>query len=77
MVTIPKDNTNQCYKTINNVKVYKHKLKTDTEAITEAKRLNNKPNIIHKVIAYKCSICGSYHVGKSFKILDKKENVWK
>lgn len=77
MVTIPKENTNQCYKTINDVKVYKTKLKTDVDAINEAKRLNSKPNIIHKVIAYKCSICGNYHVGKSFKILNKKENIWK
>lgn len=76
MVTIPKENTNQCYKTIGETKVYKHKLNTDIEAINEAKRLNDKPNMIHKVIAYKCSICGSYHVGKSFKLLDKTKNIY-
>jgi hypothetical protein len=77
MISIPKENTNQCYKIINGEKTYKIKLKTDVEAINEAKRLNLKPNMIHKVIAYKCSICGYYHVGKSFKIIERKENIYK
>jgi len=71
MVTIPKEVTSQCYKTIQGNLIYKTKLKTDMEAINEAKRLNNKPQIFHKVVAYKCSICGYYHVGKSHKLLDK------
>lgn len=76
MVTIPKSNTNQCYKTVGENKVYKTKLKTDIEAISEAKRLNVKPNMIHKVVAYKCAICGSYHVGKSWKFLKKDKNIY-
>jgi len=71
MVTIPKHITQQCYKTIGNDIRYKKKLISDKLAIKEAKRLNNKPNQIHKVIAYKCSICGYYHVGKSHKELKK------
>lgn len=70
MVTIPKSNTNQCYKTINGNIKYKIKLNTDIEAITEAKRINSKPQQIHKVVAYKCAICGYYHVGKSLKELN-------
>lgn len=75
MVTIPKERTTQCYKEIDGKIVYKRKLNTDKEAIAEAQRLNSKPNIIHKVIAYKCAICGKYHVGKSLKILDKTDAV--
>lgn len=71
MVTIPKERTSQCYREINGNIVYKIKLNSDKEAIIEAQRLNSKQNMIHKVIAYKCAICGKYHVGKSLKILDK------
>ena len=75
MIKIPKENTNQCYKIINGEKRYKKKLKTDIDAINEAKRLNSKPNAIHKVVAYKCSLCLYYHVGRSFKLLKDKENT--
>ena len=76
MVTIPKSRTTQCYREIGGVIKYKKKHKTDKEAIEEAKLLNNKPTQIHKVVAYKCAICGSYHVGKSLKELEKKENIY-
>lgn len=70
MVTIPKNRTTQCYREINGNIVYKRKLNTSDEAIKEAKRLNNKPNQIHKTVAYKCAICSKYHVGKSLKIIN-------
>ena len=69
MKAIPKHVTSQCYKTIGDRIVYKTKINTAVEAIAEAKRLNKKANMIHKVIAYKCAICGKYHVGKSSKEL--------
>lgn len=75
MITIPKERTSQCYREIGGMIVYKRKLNTDKEAIAEAQRLNSKPNMIHKVIAYKCAICGKYHVGKSFKTLDKDNTL--
>jgi hypothetical protein len=76
MISIPKSRTSQCYREINGNIVYKVKLKSDKEAIAEAKRLNSKPNILHKVVAYKCAICGFYHVGKSRKELDHN-NIYK
>lgn len=71
MVAIPKNRESQCYKIIGDNKIFKIKHKTDVEAIKEAKRLNLKPNVFHKVIAYKCAICGYYHTGKSLKLLEK------
>ena len=35
------------------------------EAIDEAERLNELPNIIKKFIAYKCTTCLFFHVGRS------------
>jgi uncharacterized membrane protein len=53
------------------VKQPKKKFTTLDGAIAEAKRINQKENQIHKVIAYKCSVCHKYHVGKGKKILEK------
>jgi hypothetical protein len=57
----------------NGEKVYKPKkqFETDKEAITEAKRLNSLPQTIHKVVAYKCKTCFKWHVGRTFKVIDK------
>lgn len=75
MKAIPKERTSQCYREINGKRIYKTKLNTDKEAIAEAKRLNSKPNQIHKVLAYKCAICGKYHVGKSLKTLEETDAI--
>jgi len=50
----------------------KKKFMTLEDAIAEAKRLNLKDQQIHKVVAYKCSVCHKYHVGKGKKILEKR-----
>lgn len=42
-------------------------------AISVAKRENSKPEHIHKVVAYKCTICHKYHVGRNGKLLTNKE----
>ena len=42
------------------------------EAISEAKKLNLQPNQIHKLVAYKCTYCNKYHVGRSKKEIDEK-----
>lgn len=75
MIKNHKSSTNQCYKKIGENITYKHKFKTDKEAISEAKRLNSKPNATHKIVAYKCRICASYHVGKSWTFLTKTKNI--
>lgn len=56
------------------VPVYKSKQKFDSldDAITKAKIINSKPYIIHKVVAYKCSKCHKYHVGRNGKELSDK-----
>ena len=72
MISIPAYRTSQCYRTVNGNTTYKVKHKTSEEAIEAAKKMNQKENQIHKVVAYKCAICGFYHIGKSFKELVKK-----
>jgi len=67
MITIPAYRTSQCYKEVNGVTVYKKKHKTSDEAIQAAKNMNAKENQIHKAVAYKCAICGFYHIGRSKK----------
>lgn len=46
---------------------------TDKQAIAEARSLNLNEKQIHKVIAYKCSICHKWHIGKSNKVLTEKD----
>ena len=46
---------------------------TDKQAIAEARSLNLSEKQIHKAIAYKCSICHKWHIGKSNKVLTEKE----
>lgn len=42
------------------------------DAIVAAKKINAYPNIIEKVVAYKCKVCHKYHVGRNGKILTPK-----
>lgn len=46
---------------------------TDKEAIKMARKLNLKGNQIHKAVAYKCSVCNKWHVGRRTTILTEKE----
>lgn len=50
----------------NGEKVFKSKIGYDTEieAIKIARKRNLQPETIHKYVAYKCSICGKWHIGK-------------
>lgn len=60
----------------------KNKFLRPEEAVTEANRLNELPNVVKKFIAYKCTTCNFFHVGRStednkqptFKIFDS-ENI--
>ena len=57
----------------NGEKVWKDKVKflTLDDAIIEAKRMNNLPKTIHKLVAYKCTVCHKYHIGRNGKLIDK------
>jgi hypothetical protein len=43
------------------------------QAIEHAKKENTKEKHIHKLIAYKCNICGFYHIGRNKTVLTDKE----
>lgn len=51
----------------------KNAFDTDKEAIERARIMNLYPKTIHKVVAYKCSVCGKWHVGRTKKELTEKD----
>ena len=46
---------------------------TEKEALNIARFLNTQPNIIHKMIVYKCIKCGKWHIGNNGSILTDEE----
>ena len=61
----------ECFKRYGVNLVPKKQFKTQDEAIEDAKRINSKPQQIHKVVPYKCRICGMYHLGKNKTFIKK------
>lgn len=60
--------------------IYKPKKTFDTldEAIENAKKVNCREHVIHKVVGYKCSKCGKYHLGRNGSEVTEKERMkWK
>ena len=57
------------------IAVYKPKRAYNTldEAILVEKKHNSHDNIFQKVVAYKCSECHKYHVGRNGKEIKYKE----
>jgi DNA-directed RNA polymerase subunit M/transcription elongation factor TFIIS len=53
------------------VKSDKKKYDTLDDAIVAAKDINKKGQNIHKAVAYKCSVCFKYHVGRNKTLLKK------
>ena len=53
----------------------KKSYETEKEALNIARFLNTKENIIHKMIAYKCSTCGIWHVGRNDKELTEEDRI--
>ena len=48
------------------------------ETLEYAKKVNSLDHIIHKVVAYKCTKCYKYHIGRNGKELtDKDRNKFK
>ena len=60
-------------KAIDGSLIPKHGYETEMDALTTARFLNTRPNVIHKVIAYKCDKCGKWHIGRTFKELTEKD----
>ena len=59
-------------------KRYKAKKSFDTELKAQETgfKLNIKPETIHKLVAYKCSICHKWHIGHhGNKTLDEKTKL--
>ncbi len=59
--------------------IYKNKVVYNTleEAIYAAKKGNCNEEQVSKLVAYKCTYCSKYHIGRSSKVLtekDKKKN---
>jgi len=52
---------------------YKKAYSTLDEAILAAKRKNAQELTIQKLVAYKCSYCYQYHIGRNGKMLTQKE----
>lgn len=63
------------YKIVCGQKVEKVKYKTEKEALAVATYWNLQPHTIHKVIIYKCPVCGYWHTGKSHKELTEKDRA--
>lgn len=55
------------------IEIPKKAYNSDKEAITAARKMNLKGKQIHKAVAYKCSVCNKWHIGRNSKILTEKE----
>lgn len=57
----------------NQVLIPKKAFDTEMDALTTARFLNTKEDIIHKMIAYKCIVCGKWHVGGNGRLLTDED----
>ena len=53
----------------------KHRFNKLDDAIGAAKIINSWDKTIRKVVAYKCTICFKYHVGRNGKELKEKDRT--
>lgn len=68
-----KRNDRSHYKIVNGQLIPKKSYETEIDAVTMARFLNSKENVIHKMVAYKCSKCDKWHVGSNGKLLTNEE----
>jgi DNA-directed RNA polymerase subunit RPC12/RpoP len=54
----------------------KKSYETEKEALKIARFLNTQENIIHKMIAYKCSTCGKWHIGNNGSELTEEDRIY-
>lgn len=57
----------------NGVLIPKKAFESEMDALTTARYLNTQDDIIHKMIAYKCIVCGKWHVGGNGRVLTKED----
>lgn len=53
----------------------KKSYETEKDALKIARFLNTQENIIHKMIAYKCSTCGKWHIGNNGSELTEEDRI--
>lgn len=68
-----KRTTRSHYKIVGDKMTAKKSYDTEKEALSVARFLNLQPNIIHKMIVYKCIKCGKWHIGHNGSILTEEE----
>lgn len=61
------------YKIINGQLVPKKSFETEIDAVTMARYLNSRDNVITKMVAYKCSKCNKWHIGSNGKPLTNED----
>lgn len=61
------------YKIVGERMVAKKSYETEQEALTVARFLNIQPNVIHKMVAYKCSKCNKWHIGSNNTVLTQED----
>ena len=61
------------YKVEGNKLVPKKSYDTEMDALTTARFLNTCENILHKMVAYKCSKCDKWHVGSTNRLLTEED----
>ncbi len=59
----------KCHRKYGDKLVEKEQFSTLDEAIEVAKKINKRPQQIHKTVAYKCNVCFKYHIGKNKTLL--------
>lgn len=67
----------ECFIKLGSILKPKHRYNTQDEAIEDAKIINKKPNQIHKVVPYRCSVCKKYHLGKNKTIIDHSKDIYR
>lgn len=68
-----KRNDRSHYKIVNGQLVPKKSYETELDAVTMARFLNSRENVIHKMVAYKCSKCNKWHIGSNGRLLTRED----
>jgi hypothetical protein len=65
----------KCFYTIGVNTKFKKKYLHPEDALKEVERINSIPNAIKKMIAYKCTTCSFFHIGRSTEDI-KNNGLW-
>lgn len=61
------------FKVLDGKLVPKKSYETEMDALTTARFLNTQPNVIHKMVAYKCIKCDKWHIGGNGRLLTDED----